>query len=238
MEIDNLKEKKVGELVKENIQTAHVFKKHGIDFCCGGGISIEKACEKENVRYEDLVADLLKLNETPAKNQQFDKWRLTELTDYIIKTHHSYVAEAIPMILEYSEKVARVHGQHHPPVIEILELFKQVAAELTQHMRKEEMILFPYINKLEKSHGKIEGSPFGTVENPIHMMEAEHENAGSLLKAIAGLSEAYTTPDWACNTFKALYAKLDEFEQDLHIHVHLENNILFPQAIEMEKSFA
>lgn len=238
MDLQELKEKKVGELVKEDIKTAHIFKKYGIDFCCGGGISIEHACKKQNVPIEALVNDLLNIDNTLPQSQDYDHWPLDVLSDYIIQKHHSYVEESIPLVLAYAHKVAQVHGEHHPPVIEILHLFTEVAAELSSHMPKEEGVLFPYIKHLvaAKRLGEFLKPPhFGTVENPIHMMEMEHESAGTLLKEIAVHSNNYTPPDWACNTFKALYAKLDEFEQDLHLHIHLENNILFPKAIQLEK---
>lgn len=238
METIALKEKKVGDLVKENIKTAHVFKKYGIDFCCGGGITIERACRKENVVFEDLASDLMKLNEASATDQRYDKWELDFLIDYIVNTHHAYVEEAMPMILSYAQKVASVHGHAHPPVIEIYKLFTDVVNELAPHMKKEELILFPFIKKMTKAksaHTVLEAGRFGTVQSPISMMESEHELAGNILKQIAKLSNNYTIPEWGCNTFKALYAKLDEFEQDLHLHIHLENNILFPKALALEK---
>ena len=241
MDLHELKEKKVGELVKEDIKTAHVFKKYGIDFCCGGGVSIEHAGKKQNVSIEDLVNDLLKIDNNLPQSQDYDHWPLDVLSDHIITTHHSYVEESIPLVLAYAHKVAQVHGEHHPPVIEILRLFTEVARELSSHMLKEEMVLFPYIKHLmaAKQSDNFPRPPhFGTVENPIHMMEMEHESAGTLLKEIATYSNNYTPPDWACNTFKALYAKLDEFEQDLHLHIHLENNILFPKAIQLEKELS
>jgi regulator of cell morphogenesis and NO signaling len=239
METIALKERKVGDLVKENIKTAHVFKKYGIDFCCGGGITIERACRKENVVFEDLAADLMKLNEASATDQRYDKWELDFLADYIVNTHHAYVEEAMPMILSYAQKVASVHGHAHTPTIEIYKLFIDVVNELTPHMKKEELILFPFIKKMmkaKKEQTAFEAGRFGTVQNPIDMMESEHEVAGTILKQIAKLSNNYTPPEWACNTFKALYAKLEEFEQDLHLHIHLENNILFPKALTLEKA--
>ncbi len=241
MEILELKETKVGELVKTNIKTAHVFKKYGIDFCCGGGVTIEKACEKQHVNFQLLAHDLLKLDNAPDGSPDFAKMELDLLCDYIVEKHHAYVTEAIPMILSYSEKVAKVHGEGHPPVIAICDLFTKVADELTHHMRKEEMVLFPFIKSLvneKQSGGEPAIAHFGTVQNPIHVMEQEHELAGGLLKEINFLSNNYTPPDWACNTFKAMYAKIDEFEQDLHMHVHLENNILFLKAIQLEKELS
>lgn len=238
MNID--KEIKIADVVSENIRTADIFKKYGIDFCCGGGISIAKACEKKNVDVDMLMRELKRIDDKVMPSQNFNKWELDFLVDYIVNTHHAYVLEAIELLEAYSTKVAKVHGEHHPPVLEIDRLYQIVKAELLQHMQKEESILFPYIKQLVKSKKEncpLINSPFGSIQNPINMMEVEHENAGDTLKEIASLSMSYSPPEWACNTFKALYAKLNEFEQDLHLHVHLENNILFPKAIEMEKSF-
>ncbi len=230
-------ERTVAEVVSENIKTAHIFKKYGIDFCCGGGITIEKACAKKDVEYSVLKEELLKVDDAP-RAYDYNKWELDFLIEHIVNIHHSYVEESIPLLIQYANKVASVHGHHYTEVIEINNLFADVANELVAHMKKEELILFPYIKLMVKA--KKEGTdssypPFGTVKNPIQMMESEHENAGDIFKEIARLSNNYMPPEGACNTFKALYAKLDEFEQDLHQHIHLENNILFPKAIQLEK---
>jgi len=232
-----LEEVKVGDVVSANINSAHVFKKYGIDFCCGGGISIQKACEKKKVDMNSLLQDLKNLDEKIMPSQNFKNWELDFLIDYIVNTHHVYVKESIEMLDAYASKVAKVHGKGHPPVVKIYEWFLAVAEELTAHMQKEEMVLFPYIKKMvmaDRSKSNAELSHYGSVNNPIATMETEHEKVGNILKEIATLSNNYNPPDWACNTFKALYAKLDEFEQDLHLHVHLENNILFPKAIALE----
>lgn len=163
------------------------------------------------------------------------------LIDYIVYTHHAYILEAIELLDTYSAKVAKVHGANHPPVLEIERLYNLVKIELLQHMQKEERILFPHIKELVKSKKEnlpLINSHVASVQNPINRMQAEHEMVGNTLKEIANLTMNYTPPEWACNTFKALYAKLDEFEQDLHLHVHLENNILFPKAIELENSLS
>lgn len=232
------KDKTVGETVTENIKTAHIFKKYGIDFCCGGGISIDKACEKKNVDFSKLEEELLSVDKA-QKAYDYDKWELGFLIDHIVNIHHTYVAESIPLILQYSNRVAEVHGHHYSEVIEINRLFGEVANELTSHMQKEEVILFPYVKKLlnlKVTSQEIVPPHFGTVNNPIKMMEEEHETAGDIFKTIAQLTNNYTPPQDACNTFRALYAKLEEFEQDLHQHIHLENNILFPKAIQLEQS--
>ena len=234
-----IENKTVAEVVAENIKTAHVFKKHGIDFCCGGGVSIEKACEKKELDYQIVKSELLQVDNAP-KAYDYNSWSLDFLIDHIINIHHTYVEESIPLILQYANRVAHVHGHHYSEVVQINKLFTDVAHELSAHLKKEELILFPYVKKLiqlQKEKAKLKTPPFETVNNPIHMMETEHESAGDIFKVIAELSNNYTPPEGACNTFKALYAKLDEFEQDLHRHIHLENNILHPKAIQLEKSF-
>lgn len=228
----------VAEVVTKNIKTADIFKKYGIDFCCGGGISIQKACEKKQVNYNTLSQELIAIENKITSTHNYDSWNLSFLIDHIRNVHHTYVVESIPVLLQYAEKVARVHGHHYVEVVAINSLFIDVAQELLAHMKKEEQILFPYIKQLVavKDSNASAGKPhFGTVNNPIKMMEAEHENAGDIFKQISKLTNNYTPPENACNTFRALYAKLQEFEQDLHQHIHLENNILFPKSIQLEK---
>lgn len=235
--MNTIENKTVAEVVSENIKTAHIFKKYGIDFCCGGGMTIEKACEKKNVDYPTLKNELLNVDETP-KEYNYNSWKLDFLIDHILNVHHAYVEEAIPLILQYSKRVAEVHGHHYSEVIEINKLFAKAADELMSHMKKEEIVLFPYIKNLlfHKSVVKpLNLPPFKTISNPIEMMESEHESAGHILKKIAKLTNNYIPPEDACNTFKALYAKLDEFERNLHRHIHLENNILHPKAKILEQ---
>ena len=188
----------------------------------------KEALEKELVEV-DAVKDLI---------QDYNKWELDFLIIYIENVHHTYVRESLPLISQYANKVAKVHGHNYTYVVKINELFHEVANELLAHMQKEEQVLFPFIKQLVEA--KKEGiknilAPFGTVNNPINMMENEHESAGDIFKEIAKLTNNYTPPTEACNTFKALYAKLEEFEKDLHKHIHLENNILHPKAIALEK---
>ncbi|MBZ9728733.1 iron-sulfur cluster repair di-iron protein [Salegentibacter sp. JZCK2] len=229
--------KTVADYVTENIKNAHLFKKHGIDFCCGGGVSLAQAAAKANVNLEILEKEL---QETDSVSREYDykSWKL-DLIDHIINVHHHYVEENIPLLIQYGARVAKVHGHERPELIKIQQLFTEVAQELSAHLKKEELILFPFIKKLVKAQE--EGTPvpqpqFGKIDNPIKMMETEHDDAGAIFKEISDLSDNYSCPDWACNTYKAFYAKLEEFETDLHHHVHLENNILFPRAIELERS--
>lgn len=229
--------KTVADYVTENIKTAHIFKKHGIDFCCGGGVSIKKACEKNNVNFDELVNELNNLEKNTSYLNDYNKWELDFLIDFIKNTHHKYVEENLTLLKQYGDKVANVHGPHYSELLEIKDLIHTVSDELTVHMKKEELILFPFIKKLvsaQRDGEKVEIQNFETVDNPIKMMEEDHDNAGDIFKRISKLTNTYKTPEGACNTFKALYAKLEEFEDDLHQHVHLENNILFPKAKAIE----
>ena len=233
----NIEEKTVAEIVSENIKTADIFKKNGIDFCCGGNVKVQEICEKKGVNFNTLKDEIEKINSSPTQGHDYKSWDLDFLADYVINTHHKYVAEANDLIIQYSDKVAKVHGHHYTEVVQINKLFHAIADELKGHMYKEEMMLFPHIKELavaKRNNTKVAPPPFGTIQNPINMMEAEHVGAGDILSQIAELSNNYTPPAEACNTFKALYSKLEEYQNDLFQHIHLENNILFPKAIALE----
>ena len=236
--MNTLETKTVADLVTENIRTAHVFKKYGIDFCCGGGISIQKAAEKANANLEDLTAELVNCENTTTRANDYNSWELDFLTDHVINIHHRYIDESIPLVKTYGARVQKVHGHHYHELFEINDLFDEVAGEMSAHCKKEELILFPFIKKMvkaERESGALPEAHFGTVDNPIKMMESEHEEAGEIMRKIALLSNNYTPPPGACNTYRAFYAKLQEFEEDLHQHIHLENNILFPKSLKLEK---
>lgn len=233
------KSKSIGELVAEDYRKAEVFRQFGIDFCCGGKRSVEDACRKKGIDVSSVKTALKAVEQdTNSNTEDYASWDIGFLADYIVNKHHAYVTNSHPMLYELSEKVARVHGDRHPELIEIAAYFNEVAQELRTHMHKEEMILFPYIKELAaaKKNGTTVLRPgFGTIQNPINMMEAEHESAGGNLEAIRNLSNDYIPPVDACNSYRVLFAKLHEYERDLHQHIHLENNILFPKAIEFEK---
>ncbi|MDP1747544.1 MAG: iron-sulfur cluster repair di-iron protein [Bacteroidota bacterium] len=232
------KEATIGELVTKDFRRAEVFKKFGLDFCCGGKKTLTKACKEKGLDVVQIEKELKAIEEIPsAPSQDYNTWDLDFLADYILNTHHKYVTQAIPVILEYTQKVAKVHGERHPEAIEIANNFVKVADELMRHMVKEENVLFPYIKKLaaaQKSGTMVEPPHFGSIANPVNMMEAEHEEVGNVMEKINTLSYGYTPPADACTTFRLSYAKLKEFEDDLHQHIHLENNILFPKAIALE----
>lgn len=229
----------VGDIVAEDYRRAGVFKQYGIDFCCGGSRTLEEACETSGVDITAVEGALATANGTDgsAARMQPDRWELDFLANYIENIHHSYVRENLPVLLEFSQKVARVHGHHHPEVVEIARKVQELAVEMTDHMKSEEDILFPYVAKLVAAarHGvAAEASGFGSVTEPINIMEDEHEHTGALLADMRRLSSDFVPPEDACNTYRALFAKLEDFEEDLHRHVHLENNILFPKAAALE----
>ena len=231
----------IGEIVAHDFRTAAVFSKHGIDFCCKGQRSIAEVCEKNNLNPTSLSQELEDvMNNKGGESIDYKSWPLDLLADYVEKKHHRYVVEKTPTIIQFLEKLCKVHGAAHPELFEITELFKGSAEDLGAHMIKEETILFPFIRLMAeaKSQNRDIATPhFGTVENPVEMMKHEHEVEGDRFRKIVQLSNNYTPPADACNTYKVTFAMLDEFEKDLHTHIHIENNIMFPRAIALEKTF-
>ncbi|MCU0359192.1 MAG: iron-sulfur cluster repair di-iron protein [Bacteroidia bacterium] len=233
-------EKSIGQQVVENYRKAEIFKKYGIDFCCGGKKTLSKVCKEKNLDLNLIMNELNKAESAQGfASQNFQAWDAGFLAEYIVNTHHKYVKSAIPFLLELTKKVARVHGADRPELIDIATLFADVADELTAHMFKEEQVLFPYIKQLSASHvnpATQQFPAFSSVEQPILMMEHEHEAVGELFLTIRTLSDNFTPPESACNSYRVSYSKLKEFEEDLHQHIHLENNILFPKALELEET--
>lgn len=233
-------EKTIGDFVAENFRTAEVFKKYNIDFCCKGGRTIEEACDKKKVSPEEIYKELEEVANRKSEDIDFNSWPLDLLADYVEKTHHRYVEEKSAMLIPYLNKLCKVHGERHPELFEINELFIGSAQDLAAHMKKEELILFPFIKQMveAKKNGEPLPAPrFGTVENPVTMMKHEHEAEGERFVKIAELTNNYEFPDDACGTYQVTYRMLEDFQNDLHKHIHLENNILFPKAIAMEKTF-
>lgn len=230
----------IGELVAKDYRAASVFKKYGIDFCCQGNRTINDACEAKKIDSNLVIGDLnAQSSESKTENSiDYKSWPLDLLADYIEKTHHRYVTNKTQEIKPYLDKICSVHGGRHPELHEINEHFTATAGELAQHMKKEELVLFPFVRKMTQSqidNTKVEAPHFGTVQNPIQMMMDEHTAEGERYRKIEELSNNYTPPEDACNTYRVTFALLKEFEEDLHLHIHLENNILFPRAIELEK---
>lgn len=232
----------IGSFVADDYRTAAVFQKYGIDFCCKGGKSIDEVCESRKIDSAKLLAELTAVSGQPKdQSADFKSWSPDLLADHIEKKHHRYIEETTPSLIQFLDKLCKVHGSNHPELFEINKEFNVSAGELASHMKKEEMILFPYVRKMVNSGNSNEqpaGPEFDTVRNPIQMMMAEHDTEGERFRKISELSNNYTPPEDACTTYKVAYSMLRDFENDLHLHIHLENNILFPKAIEMEKEFA
>jgi regulator of cell morphogenesis and NO signaling len=237
--MNEIREKTIGEIVSDDYRTASVFEKYGIDFCCQGNTSINDACENNGVDLMLVLNDLDSVSRT--KNVVFpdyQSWPLDLLADHIVKKHHSYVEEKSLEIKPLLDKICEVHGEQHPELFDIKAHFKAAAGVLAQHMKKEELVLFPFIRKMVKAKAggiKVDKPHFGTIQNPIKTMMDEHSTEGDRFEKIATLSKNYTPPSDACNTYRVTLSLLKEFEDDLHLHIHLENNILFPKAIELEK---
>ncbi|GAB4517955.1 MAG: iron-sulfur cluster repair di-iron protein [Allomuricauda sp.] len=232
--MNNTIEKTIGELVAEDYRTAQVFKNHKIDFCCKGNRTLSEVVTTKGITLENLLEDLQAVQNSEKTGQpDFKTWPLDLLIDYIEKKHHRYVEQQIPVLKQYLTKLCKVHGARHPELHQISEHFHASAGELAMHMKKEELVLFPWIRKMLhgpsdlKSDGK---TPSKTVRTPIKVMMQEHDNEGERFRKIAELSQDYTPPSDACNTYRVTFSLLKEFEDDLHRHIHLENNILFPNA--------
>jgi len=228
----------VREIAIEHPGTVRVFESLGIDYCCGGKRGLRDACERAGVPVERALDLLAAVKENPPTNAA--NWggaSTHELIGEIVGRHHSYARSETPRLLTMLEKVVSRHGQAHPELASIQNLFGALTEELSAHMLKEENILFPYLDRMASAVAQGAAAPpasFGSVEMPISRMLADHEDAGELLAKIRALSAEYQAPDSACPTYRALYHGLEEFERDLHHHVHLENNILFPRALHME----
>lgn len=237
--MENLRTQSIGKFVADDYRTAAVFQKYNIDFCCKGGKTINEVCENKKISADDLLANLNDVsNQSSDQNIDYQSWHLDLLADYIEKKHHRYVEKTIPVLKQFLEKLCKVHGASHPELLEINTLFTISAGELAMHMKKEEILLFPYIKKMvsTKNNSSQKLNPgSGSVQNPINMMMEEHNTEGDRFKRISKLSNNYTPPADGCTTYKVAFKMLKEFEDDLHLHIHLENNILFPKSITLEK---
>ena len=225
----------------ETPQTIRVFEKLGIDYCCGGNRPLDEVCAAANLPLDEVLKSLEAAVAEPVKpgERELRAGSLGELVAHIVQTHHVYVRREIPEIERLLEKVCNKHGANHPELLHIRSLFRGLGQELTTHLMKEESVLFPYIERMEEAviqREPILPPPFGSVANPVRMMEHEHDQAGTALKAMREASRDYNPPSDACTSFRALYQALANFEQDLHQHIHLENNVLFPRAQQMESS--
>lgn len=230
-------EKPLRDIVTENFNSAEIFEKYGLDFCCKGGMSLESACIARGIDFEQVSKELQEVTYDES-SQRFFRWDVSFLIDYIINNHHSFVRERVPLLLAHLHKISDVHGSRHPEFLEVESLFQKVSNDLLQHMFKEERILFPAIKMIAQaatSGQAVPPLPFGSIRNPIAMMIADHETAGDELQEIRRLVNDYTPPDDACTTVRVTFEELRDFESDLHRHVFLENSVLFPKASQLEK---
>lgn len=228
----------VGSIAAKDYRKAEVFKKFGIDFCCGGEKSLKEASAEAGISEDLLKAELEKANTaTSSASQDYDKWNLDFLADYIKNTHHQYVKETAPVLLGLAEKVALAHGIQHPELFDLAKRANGLFTELLDHMAKEENIVFPNIKTLVARRAQGDKTPLeGSLDAAIKMMHEEHDHAGDDLRYIRKITNDYTLPVDACNSYTYLFEKMKEFEDDLFRHIHLENNILFPKSIALEQS--
>jgi regulator of cell morphogenesis and NO signaling len=237
--IQELQHATVGEIAAADFRAAEVFERFGIDFCCGGRRSVAKACRDASADPAVVMRELAALPETAAgDDEDAGHWPLDRLTDHIVGRHHTYVRRALPTISSYLAKLETVHGARHPELATVRSTFEDLSWDLLLHLYKEEQVLFPYIRDLVTGAarpGTPLVNPFGTVRNPICMMEREHQVAADGLRAIRELTDGFATPRDGCETYAACMAHLADFERDLHRHVHLENNVLFPRAVALEQ---
>jgi regulator of cell morphogenesis and NO signaling len=232
---NDLLKKTSGQIVSEDFRTAPVFSRYGIDFCCGGKMPVGEACKEKGIAPDRLIADLSAVREQPAdKSQDFNHWSLTFLADFILNTHHVYLKENLDMIAAYTGKIAGVHGDHHPEAVQIAGKFVAMAADMKAHLREEEEVFFPLIKQLDavKSGGtRLSPAEKAAFRKSFEKLDGEHLAVGDAAHQIRHMANDYAVPADVCNTYAVTMQKLKEFENDLHKHVHLENNILFPKAI-------
>ncbi|MCU7693611.1 iron-sulfur cluster repair di-iron protein [Haoranjiania flava] len=236
--MENILEQNIGQLVAKDYRAAAVFKKNKIDFCCNGNRTINEAADAKKLDKQKLAHELQEvLSANTSAEVDVNGWPLDLLADYVTKKHHRYIREKVPVLLQFLDKLCRVHGERHPELFEINNLFRASAEDLEMHLQKEEHVLFPFIEEMVAagSQNHSVNIPFGTVENPVSMMMDEHNVEGERFRKIAELTNEFNPPADACNTYRVAFAMLKEFEEDLHRHIHLENNILFPKAIALEK---
>lgn len=237
--MSDIAERSLGELVSNNHRIAEILEDFNLDFCCGGKKSLKEACTESEVELQEIVEKLREMPESHCGMLDADFFDADQLGDYIEKKHHSYVNQNIPVVLAYIQKVYSVHGRKHPELATVLSLFGQISHKMMAHMEKEETLLFPLIRELADMHRK--GYSFDqrpgmqALDYPLKEMIDEHEDVGNMMAQIAMIANGYRPPAGACNTYKVMLAKLQEFERDLHVHFHLENNVLFPKAAEIEQ---
>jgi regulator of cell morphogenesis and NO signaling len=221
----------IGEIVANDFRAASLFKKAGIDFCCGGHKFLSDACREKGSDLSEIIQNLELLSQSEVDYAtNFKEWELGFLSDYIANTHHKFVLKTMPELVFYTQKIADVHHDQHPELFEVAELFAKINEELLQHLKNEEEVLFPAIKAAEISTSSQLKS---TIISEVTRMQNEHEFAGGAMDKINVLTNNYLIPADACNTYRVSLKLLEQFEDDLHVHVHLENNILYPKALKM-----
>jgi regulator of cell morphogenesis and NO signaling len=233
--MEQLQSKTLAQIVNENHHAATLFEKYGLDFCCQGKRSLQVACEEKKLSVAEISSELKSIAQKQARPLvDLDKITLKELVNYIISVHHSYVKQEGPQVVAYLQKIVSKHGDRHNELRKILEIFVNLKHEMDSHMQKEELILFPRIVGLETFRKNYNNTtPLSYLEAPVLLMEHEHDDAGKLLGELRNLTNNYLPPADACTTYRLTFAALRSFETDLHKHIHLENNILFPKALEL-----
>jgi regulator of cell morphogenesis and NO signaling len=234
------KQHTLASIVADKHEAAAVFEKYQLDFCCRGKRTLQQACAEKNIPVEPVIEDLQQVFDPRCgvQHQVINALSGAQLVDYIVLKHHGYVKHAMPVIYQHLERVATKHGDRFPYMQQVFQLFATLQQEMDAHMQKEETVLFPRIKEVEQAVQQNGGEPApdaGYISAPIHMMETEHEEAGNIMAQIRQLTNDYTPPEDACTTFRISLAELKAFETDLHEHVHLENNILFPRMVQMMK---
>jgi regulator of cell morphogenesis and NO signaling len=236
--MNDITKQSLASIVLDNPQAAAVFEKYNLDFCCKGKRNLSEACAEKGLETEQVAAELDSGNSCCiVKSMPFTEMSFGQLINHIVVRHHFYVKRAMPLIMMHLEKVATKHGESYSYMKEVLRLFEKIEREMTAHMQKEELVLFPRILEVERAPKQNHVSVFSDnyLSGPLSVMETEHEHAGNDLDKIRKITNNYTPPVGACTTFRVCLSELKEFEEDLHEHVHLENNILFPKALRLLK---
>jgi regulator of cell morphogenesis and NO signaling len=230
----NAKDRTIGEIVTGDYRSAAIFEKYGIDFCCGGQVTLADACRDKGLDVAAIIGELASLTREPVdRGHDYAAWPLPFLADYIVNTHHAYLKENDGQIAAYARKIAEVHGPRHPEVIRIAAIFDRIAADLVGHLKEEEEVFFPALRRAAVARTAGNAPDAGdreTIRTSLTRLQREHTEVGDAIHEIRRLAKGYALPADACNTFMLTYRRLNEFENDLHKHVHLENNILFPKA--------
>ena len=230
----------VGQIAAKDLRKAEVFKKYGIDFCCGGKKTLAVICKEKGIDATKVEQELQQTNQQTISNTNaYNEWNLDFLADFIVNTHHSYVRKYLPELRGYALKVAQVHGAHHPELLPIQKLVEEISEELTEHMEQEEKVMFSYVKKIvnaKNSNQPLIKVGAQNLSDLIYELEKEHDLVGRAMEQIRAKSNNYAIPGDACASYTVLYKMLEEFENDLFTHIHLENNILFPKAVEMENN--